>query len=194
MSEQKRIKLRQKLRALRDALDTDTVKKHSAIISQRVYQLVRDATHVAGYYSLGNEVNVSSAISKLNASCKTVYVPMVLPENRMQFAPVDDTTPLTLNRYGIKEPQVDRESFVDATRLDAVLVPLVGFDKQCNRMGMGGGYYDRCFAHRKSTRGAPVLIGVAFEIQLADSVFAESWDVPLDFVATESRILTRSDR
>ena len=194
MSEQKRTKLRQKLRALRDALDTDTVKKHSAIISQRVHQLVGDATHVAGYYSLGNEVDVSSAMSKLNASGKTVYVPMVLPENHMQFAPVDDTTPLTLNRYGIKEPQVDSESFVDATRLDAVLVPLVGFDKQCNRMGMGGGYYDRCFANRKSTRGTPVLIGVAFEIQLADSVFAESWDVPLDFVATESRILSRSDR
>ena len=191
MSEHKRTQLRHKLRDLRDALDADTVKKHSDLICQRVHQLVGSAMHVAGYYSLGNEVDVSSAMSELNASGKTVYVPMVLPENRMQFAPVDDLTQLTLNRYGIKEPKVDSRLFINATRLDAVLVPLVGFDQQCNRMGMGGGYYDRCFAHRKSARGTPVLIGVAFEIQLADSVFAESWDVPLDFVATESRILSK---
>ena len=191
MTEHQRTKLRHKLRALRDALDADTVKKYSAIINKRVHQLVDSALHVAGYYPLGNEVDLSSAMSELNASGKTVYVPMVLPENRMQFAPVDDKTPLTLNRYGIKEPQVDSKSFVNATALDAVLVPLVGFDKQCNRMGMGGGYYDRCFAHRKSTPGTPVLIGVAFETQLVDSVFAESWDVPLDYVATESRVLTK---
>ena len=191
MSENQRTQLRRKLRALRDALDADTVKKHSAIINQRVHQLVGNAMHVAAYYALGNEVDMSTAMSALSASGKTVYVPMVLPENRMQFAPVDDMTPLSLNRYGIKEPQVDSKFFVNATTLDAVLVPLVGFDKQCNRMGMGGGYYDRCFAHRKSAKGAPVLIGVAYEIQLADTVFEESWDVPLDFVTTESRTLTK---
>ena len=84
-----------------------------------------------------------------------------------------------------------------ATSLDAVIVPLLGFDPQCNRMGMGGGYYDRTFAHRRqaangnSADGLPLLIGTAFEFQCVDNVFPDWWDVPLDHVVTEQRIYSR---
>jgi len=70
-----------------------------------------------------------------------------------------------------------------------VLVPLVGFDLSRNRMGMGGGFYDRSFAHRRDNNGKPLLIGVAYDIQQADTVYPEWWDVKLDIIVTESRII-----
>ena len=73
-------------------------------------------------------------------------------------------------------------------------MPLVGFDEQCNRMGMGGGYYDRCFAHKRDQNSQkPVLIGVAYELQGVANVHTEDWDVPLDYIITERRIIQRKN-
>lgn len=191
MSEQSRDHLRKELRSLRSSLDADQIKQHSQSICTRASTLIADAKHIAGYYALGAEVDLSLLLSVFAQQDKTAYVPMVLPDFRMAFAPVDGHTPTVLNRYGIKEPQVDDALYKSALQLDAVLVPLVGFDENCNRMGMGGGYYDRCFAHRLKTDKQPVLIGVAYEMQCVPTVYEQSWDVPLDFVVTESRILSR---
>lgn len=191
MSEQPRDLLRKELRALRSSLNVSQLQELSQSICTNAATLITDAHHIAGYYALGAEVDLSALLSMLTLDNKTTYVPIVLPEFRMEFAAVDNDTPVQLNRYGIKEPQVDSTLFKAASQLDAVLVPLVGFDNQCNRMGMGGGYYDRCFEHRLETDNPPVLIGVAYEIQCVPTVYAQSWDVPLDFVVTESRILRR---
>ena len=73
--------------------------------------------------------------------------------------------------------------------LDLVLAPLVVFDPQRNRIGMGGGYYDRSFEFRKQAqRDAPILIGVAHELQKVDQLIAEDWDVRLDMVVTDGGI------
>ena len=191
MSENNRNQLRKELRALRSALEPTQVQQYSAAICTKVASLITRANHVAGYYALGKEVDLLSLMSSLASADKTTYVPIVLPEFQMQFAAVDDQTPVSVNRYGIKEPLVDNTLLKTALQMDAVLVPLVGFDEQCQRMGMGGGYYDRCFAHRLKGYSQPLLIGVAYEMQCVDTVFAQSWDVPLDCVVTESRILRR---
>jgi 5-formyltetrahydrofolate cyclo-ligase len=73
--------------------------------------------------------------------------------------------------------------------LDLVLAPLVVFDPQRNRIGMGGGYYDRSFEFRKQAgRDAPILIGVAHELQKVEQLIAEDWDVRLDMVVTDGGI------
>ena len=74
-----------------------------------------------------------------------------------------------------------------ARQLDVVIAPLVAFDESLNRLGMGGGYYDRTFAFRKRARvlRRPVLIGVAYSFQRVDRLQPENWDVPLDVVITE---------
>lgn len=192
MSKHDRDLLRKQLRAARSTLSEELIASKSKAICQRAEQLLRGSQHVAAYYAFGSEVDLCELISTLSANNKQAYVPIVLPHFHMRFAPIDQRTPVTLNQYGIKEPQVDESQLREAAQLDAVLVPLVGFDERCNRMGMGGGYYDRNFAHRLDTLPPPLLIGVAYDIQCASTVHAQSWDVPLDYVVTETRLLKRA--
>lgn len=191
MSEHKRTDLRKSLRDARSTLSKSHVRNKSFSICTQAATLVADAQHVAAYYAFGAEVDLTVLMTTREACGQTNYVPIVLPQFQMQFAPVTNDTPVTFNRYGIKEPYVDEASFVAGSQLDAVLVPLVGFDKLCNRMGMGGGYYDRCFARTTAADSGPLLIGVAYDLQCVDTVHAEDWDVPLDYVVTESRIIKR---
>jgi 5-formyltetrahydrofolate cyclo-ligase len=85
------------------------------------------------------------------------------------------------------EPAVARKLMRLPQQLDAVIVPLLGFDNNGNRLGMGGGYYDRSFAFRKQRRAwrRPLLIGVAYSFQQVDAIQTEPWDIPLDAVITE---------
>lgn len=191
MSEQTRDQLRHSLRTLRSSLSPSQIQQYSHAICENVATLITDAQHIAGYYAFGAEVDLSSLMSGLSQHDKTGYVPVVLADYEMKFAPVNDETIITLNRYGIKEPQVDSALYRTARQLDVVLVPLVGFDPSCNRMGMGGGYYDRCFAHRLQDNSSPLLIGVAYDVQGVANVHAQSWDVPLDYVVTQSKLLRR---
>lgn len=187
-----RHQLRTRLKGCRQALSTKDRQTYSKHICDRALPLLNGHAHIALYYSVGAEVDLSELMQRCELIGQQCYVPMVQPQHRMNFAPVDSNTTLTFNQYGIKEPDLAGSKLVLPDKLDAVVVPLVGFDNQCNRMGMGGGYYDRCFSHRldpSSTR--PLLIGVAFEVQHTESVFAQDWDVPLDHVITENRVISR---
>jgi 5-formyltetrahydrofolate cyclo-ligase len=87
------------------------------------------------------------------------------------------------NRYGIAEPA----SGMRAARLDLIVLPLVAFDAQGHRLGMGGGYYDRLLA--RTRRGGPRRVGYAFSAQQADALPHEAHDAKLDAVATERGLL-----
>jgi len=96
----------------------------------------------------------------------------------MHFAP---GAPLARNKFGILEPISGR--YCHLTDIDLVLVPLVAFDHAGNRLGMGGGYYDRTFASQLGKK-SPVLCGVAHRFQQVADLTPQKWDFPLDFVAT----------
>lgn len=182
---------RQTLRDARSSMSAQSVEKHSLAIAQRAYPLVSGAHRLAGYFALGAEADVSPILERCRNNAQLTYAPLVKQGNTMSFVPFDENTQITVNRYGIKEPVVSESDHRQPAQLDAVLVPLVGFDSQCNRMGMGGGYYDRSFSHRRTTAGKPLLIGVAFDLQGVDSVHADWWDVPMDYIVTETRIIRR---
>ena len=92
------------------------------------------------------------------------------------------------NRFGIPEPAFSKGLRRPAWALDAVLFPLVGFDEQGGRLGMGGGFYDRTFAFsRIRPRLAPKLIGLAHDFQKVRKLPVEPWDVPLHSVVTDKR-------
>ena len=93
------------------------------------------------------------------------------------------------NRFGIKEPI--STDIINADQLDILFMPLVGFDKDKNRIGMGGGFYDRTLAFKKQQKMAknPKLIGLAFDCQQVEQLEVQEWDVPLDVIITPSQIL-----
>jgi 5-formyltetrahydrofolate cyclo-ligase len=93
------------------------------------------------------------------------------------------------NRYGIPEPSI-QEQQLPAWAMQVVLMPLVGFDRTGNRLGMGGGFYDRTFAFKRNRIHArPLLIGLAHSVQEVAALPTESWDMPLDLIATEKELL-----
>jgi len=183
--------LRQSLRKARSSLTASDVDAWSCAIAERANHLVSPAHRLAGYFAVGSEVNVAHLLARCRANTQLTYAPLVKKDNTMSFVPFDENTSLTINRYGIREPAATDKNLLHPEELDAVLVPLLGFDMHCNRIGMGGGYYDRSFAHRRHGEGKPLLVGVAFELQRVENVHADWWDVPLDYIVTEARIIQR---
>jgi 5-formyltetrahydrofolate cyclo-ligase len=121
---------------------------------------------------------------------KVCYLPVITPRQSLWFAPYAEGDPLALNRFGIPEPARPGLSLVGARALDLILTPLVAFDDQGHRLGMGGGFYDRTlsFLRQRHAWHKPRLLGVAHELQRISALTAEPWDVPLDGVATDMQL------
>jgi len=189
--------LRQTITAQRKLLNVDTALMHAVTIKNTLSQLscYRKAKKVALYISCGGEVDTSLIIEDALAHNKQVYLPVLhhVHGSALLFAPFDTSTELRLNRFRIPEPVVDSRELLKPRKLDLVITPLVAFDKNCSRIGMGGGYYDRSFAftdHRKHWQH-PKLIGIAYELQKINSFKPEPWDIPLHNIVTEKRLYTK---
>jgi 5-formyltetrahydrofolate cyclo-ligase len=96
---------------------------------------------------------------------------------------------MVLNRFGIAEPDVNWRHAKPAWALDLILMPLVAFDIQGNRLGMGGGFYDRSLAYlnRRKVWRKPYLMGTAFELQKFTQLPHASWDIPMNGIMTEKQ-------
>lgn len=143
--------------------------------------------YVAGYWASDGEIGLHVMQMRLPAGL--VYCLPVLHEDALRFAPWRAGDPLVTNRYGIPEPDVEPSSALDARDMAVVVTPLVGFDARGHRLGMGGGWYDRTFAFRRTQAAPPLLVGAAFALQQVDALEAAEWDVPLDAICTESATL-----
>jgi 5-formyltetrahydrofolate cyclo-ligase len=141
------------------------------------------------YLAVAGEVDCQAILERAVAAGREVYLP-VLSGPALRFARYRPGDPLISNRFGIDEPAVDRLKLLSGRYLDVVLTPLVAFDLQGNRLGMGGGFYDRSFAFlrwRDAWR-RPRLIGLAHHFQLVDKLRSQPWDVPLHSVITNTRV------
>jgi 5-formyltetrahydrofolate cyclo-ligase len=150
---------------------------------------VRRARRVACYLANDGEMDLGAVMALLRGHGRQVLLP-ALHGKALWFLPYDADTRLTPNRFGIPEPDVAARTRCRARNLDLVLMPLVAFDAAGNRLGMGGGYYDRTFSylrHRVTWR-KPLLIGVAYEFQRLQSLPSRPWDVLLHGVATEKHL------
>ncbi|NGX15888.1 5-formyltetrahydrofolate cyclo-ligase [Wenzhouxiangella sp. XN24] len=172
------------MRARRRALPPFRRRLANQAIVRRITTLpaFRRARSIALYWPADGEPDVRAVAATAWRHDKRVLLPVVSQQGVMRFAAWDPKTRFRRNRYGIPEP-VARRLRAPATRLDLVVMPLVAFDKHGNRLGMGGGYYDRALA----TRGRrTTLVGAAFSCQQAPLIPAQPWDVPLDIVVTEA--------
>ena len=160
----------------------------SNIIRQRAY---KNSRHIACYLANDGEIDPDPVIEHAWLSGKNVYLPVLSPlKNSLYFAPYQRGQKLSLNRYNIPEPVCRPSKWIIARQLDLLLLPLVAFDLSGNRIGMGGGFYDRTLAylkHRKHWK-KPVLAGLAHEIQKTAQLEVQSWDIPLDMIITEKNL------
>lgn len=180
--------LRSMHRANRAALSAEIQARNAAALQQQIEAIpaYQSADHIAAYIAIRGEISLTSLIENGASTGKRFYLP-VLAGDAMFFAPWSPEVPLAKKGFGLLEPDVDPASCIEPRELDLVLAPLVVFDRQCNRIGQGGGYYDRTFAHKKLSEGlvSPVLMGVAHDSQREDKLCPQSWDVSLDVVVTD---------
>lgn len=140
--------------------------------------------YVAGYWATDGEIALHSFQLKLPKGL--VWCLPVLHGEELRFAPWRSGDPLVSNRFGIPEPDVEPASALEPEAMALVVMPLVGFDAQGRRLGMGGGWYDRSFAFRKHVPAPPYLVGAGFDVQRVESLRGEEWDVHADAICTES--------
>ena len=186
VSDLARRQLRRELRAKRRALP-DPIRAHADRAIQthiRSLAAFRRARRVALFMPFDGEPSLAQLVELARRQRKRLYVP-VLRGMTMTFAELEPDATLAPNFFGILEPKLGRK--IDARRLDLVLTPLVGFDDHGVRLGVGRGYYDRCFRflRHRSHWLRPKLLGVAYELQRVPPLVPSSWDVPLWAVATE---------
>jgi len=179
--------LRRELRAKRRALPAAIRIAAAEALASRLLTLpfAPVSGPVAGYWAMDGEMALHVWQMRLPREC-TYCLPVLHEDGRLRFAPWRAGAALATNRFGIPEPDVPASALLPAEAMEFVVAPLVAFDAQGHRLGMGGGWYDRTFAFRRDRPAPPHLIGAAFAAQQVESVFPEAWDMPLDALCTES--------
>lgn len=186
--------LRQQKRRQRRQLPARVQQQHARAIARHLNRqpALRNAARIGCYLANDGEIATDYLINTAWQRGKQVYLPLLSPlGNSLFFAPYQPGTDMARNRFGIAEPGCHPAHWLRARQLDIILLPLVAFDETGNRLGMGGGFYDRTLAFLKHRlhRRRPMLIGLAHECQASDSIITRSWDIPLDAIATEERFM-----
>ena len=189
--------LREQLRHARRSLSVNerTTAERAAVKRILRHPIFRRARRIAGYVGSKGELNPMALLEHAVTLGKTCYLPVLHPFRRgeLRFYRWRPGDRLRRNRFDIHEPLPSRRGLIAAHRLDLVVVPLLGFDEDCHRLGMGGGYYDRSFAflHQRQRARRPFLLGLAHEVQRVDRLPTQPWDIPLDAVVTNRRLYHR---
>lgn len=194
MDQQQRQTLRRQLRQRRRDLSPGQQTSAAANLCQRLSRqpLFVRSRHIALYLANDGEIDPAPLLQLALQQHKLCYLPVLSPanDNSLWFVRYDQHTPMTTNQFGIAEPVAEPDRCIDPRDLDLVLLPLVGFDAQGHRMGMGGGYYDRTFAFQQGqTGGKPWLLGLAHQCQQVAQLHTAHWDVPLHAIATDAGLL-----
>jgi len=165
-------------------------KKAAIVITKKLSQKLffKKSQHIAFYLSVKNEVSPKSLMQQAWRMKKKCYLPVLHPlkHNRLWFIEYRPGDKLEKNCYGILQPKINLAKKIPAWALNLVIVPLVGFDQNGNRLGSGKGYYDRTFYFLKNKKSSqPYLVGIAYELQKISDLAVEPWDIPLRMVITE---------
>ncbi|NNC99803.1 MAG: 5-formyltetrahydrofolate cyclo-ligase [Gammaproteobacteria bacterium] len=156
-------------------------------VQARGYRQLWAGKRLLSYSPFQGEIDPGPLVAALNSE---IFLPRIINyRNRaMQFLKKEKTK--HLSPYGISEPSL-ASARLSARHFDAVLVPLVGFDRNGNRLGMGAGYYDRSFSFRlrQDTPRRPLLVGLAHHFQEVNQLPTNSWDVGLDAIITDLELI-----
>ncbi|HUW63278.1 MAG TPA: 5-formyltetrahydrofolate cyclo-ligase [Spirochaetia bacterium] len=174
----------------RAALDPAARDAKSREIAQRLFamEIWRRSRTIMVYLDFRSEVATGPIVERALAEGKTVAVPKTEVAGRRLIVSVLSNYPqdLVSGTWGILEPRADCLRPLPPDRLDLVLVPGVAFDGSGNRLGYGGGFYDRFLPF---LRDGAVTVAPAFEVQVLERVETGAYDVPVDLIVTEERVI-----
>ena len=180
---------RKKVINLRKEKDKDFIKHNSDIITDKLLNLdcIKNAKNIMLYLDFNNEVKTDQLITKLISLRKTVAAPVTLKNERklIPFKITNLKDGINIGAYGIREPKKDPSNELNVEAIDILIVPAVAYDKDCYRLGYGGGFYDRFIEH---LRDDAITIGIAFDLQVFDSIPKENHDAQLNYVITENNM------
>lgn len=147
--------------------------------------------NVAGYWAIRGELPLNLAVASLRRRAQRYFLPILGPAHLLRFGEYAEGGRVTGNRFGIPEPEVPAAALREARDMDVILMPLLAFDRAGHRLGVGGGWYDRslAFLRGRAEPAQPLLVGIGYAFQEAASIDAESWDVDLDYVATDAELI-----
>ena len=184
-----RQQIRQQIRLRRRALTPEQQTQFALLAADRMmaYPPVLLAHTVAVFLSFDGELDTRPLIDQLWRAGKRVYLPVLHPfsPGNLLFLHYHPSSDLVVNRLKIREPKLDVRDVLPLTQLDVLVTPLVAFDADGQRLGMGGGFYDRTLQNWRQHRLQPV--GYAHDCQQVDALPTEQWDIPLPAVITPSK-------
>ena len=138
---------------------------------------------IGAYYPFNYEFNILDILEKFEKKNYILSLPKITKDNEMNFFKWSKNEPLKINKYGIPEPISEKR-----IKPNVLLIPLVGFDEQLNRLGYGGGYYDRYISKIK-IKEKLLKIGVGFSFQKVKKLPINNYDEKLDCIITEKKII-----
>ena len=176
-------KLRKKALKIRKVANKNNLK----IDFNKVFSLIKKnyliKKSIGGYFPVNYEVDDLEILKEFAKKNYQISLPVIKKNFNMDFYKWSFDDPLKINQYGIPEPNPKKLIYPDV-----ILVPLVAFDNNLNRLGYGGGYYDRVI--KKLSKKKKILkIGLAFSIQKINSVPVTKYDKKLDYIVTDKYIL-----
>ena len=179
--------IRETVKSRRDSMSKYEIEERSSAIVKKLldFDILNVNQSIFFYINFGSEVETLSTIEKLTALGFRILVPRVDWVNkRMEIYPFDSVENLVKSKYGILEPVKDTENQIDYSEIDVCITPGVAFDRQKNRIGYGGGFYDKFFSFNK----AATRIALAFDMQLVDQIETDLHDEKVDMIITETAI------
>ena len=181
-----RLLARDQRRAFVATLDPLAHRLAFKVLPSPLARRLAEARTVALYMGLDDEAPAQRLAAPLIAMGKRVALPRVLDRlGSMDFLAWTPDAPLIPGPFRTSHPEPGDGPVTP----DAIIAPLVGFDRALNRLGQGGGYYDRAFARFPDA----LRIGLAWSAQELDDVPADPWDLPLDIILTEAELIEGPD-
>ena len=155
--------------------------------------LLGTANKIACYIANDGEIDLSPLIKYCWELNKQVYLPVLHPfaKGHLLFVAYHAGSKMHANKFGIPEPEISCPMVCPLDQLDVIFTPLVAFDKQGHRLGMGGGFYDRTLAPLQRAKTDTQVLGVAHNCQLATtSLSSEKWDIPMQKIITPGNVFS----
>ena len=176
-------KLRNKILKIRKKVNTKNIQIDFTQLIKILKNEQINKKIIGGYYPVNFEIDDLSLLRKFEKKKFKISLPVIKKNFQMEFHKWKFSDPLKVNKYGIPEPKIRNIIYPDV-----LLIPLVAFDKNLNRLGYGGGYYDRLI-EKLSKKKKIIKIGLAFSIQKVDKVPINVYDKKLDYVVTNKYIV-----